>query len=29
MNTSEIIKGVVGGGRYTVTAPEPEEVAEE
>lgn len=21
MNTSKIIKGVVGGGRYTVTAP--------
>ena len=28
MNTSKIIKGVVGGGRYTVTAPEPEEVSE-
>ena len=29
MNTSKIIKGVVGGGRYTVTTPEPEEVVEE
>ena len=29
MTTSKIIKGVVGGGRYTVTAPKPEEVAEE
>jgi len=29
MNTSKIIKGVVSNGRYTVTAPEPEEVTEE
>ncbi len=29
MNTSKIIKGVVGGGRYTVTAPKNEEVVEE
>lgn len=26
MNTSKIIKGVVGGGRYTVTAPIAREV---
>ena len=29
MNASKVIKGVVGGGRYTVTAPKPEEVVEE